>query len=81
MRHKFDPLREALLKGILDILFIQETKLDDTFPNAQFYVHGFKHYRQDYRANEGGIMMHIREDLAHKRRDDLEYSYEGNGRI
>ena len=30
VRHKFDPLREALSKGIIDVLFTQETKLDES---------------------------------------------------
>lgn len=81
VRHKFDPLHEALSNGILDILFIQETKLDCTFPKKQFDVPGFKSYRQDYTATMGGIMMFIREDLPHRRRDDLESNDDSNGRI
>ncbi len=32
VRHQFGPLRDALSNGMLDMLFIQETKLDDSFP-------------------------------------------------
>ncbi len=81
IRHKFNPLREALSKKMLDILCIQETKLDDTFPQAQFDVSGFKQYRQDYRSNEGGIMVFIRDDIAHMRRTDLEVNEDRDGRI
>ena len=38
--NKFDQLRETVLKHI-DILIITETKLNDTFPNAQFSIEGF----------------------------------------
>ena len=34
---KFDLLKETVLEYI-DIVVITETKLDDTFPNAQFLV-------------------------------------------
>ena len=37
-RNKFEPFREVLLQNIFDILSIQETKLDDSFPDAQFNV-------------------------------------------
>jgi len=72
VRHKFDPLREILIAGFVDILFIQETKLDDTFPSAQFNVAGFKTIRQDFKSNSGGLMTIVRDDLTHNRRKDLE---------
>ena len=60
---------------------IQETKLDDTFPHAHFDVSGFKQYRQNFRSNEGGIMVFIRDVIAHKRRTDLEVNEDNDGRI
>ena len=81
VRHKFDPLREALSKGIIDVLFTQKTKLDESFPKKQFKVEGFKDYRLDCTDRMGGIMAHIREDITHKRRDDLEVNIDNNGRI
>ncbi len=57
---------------MLDMLFIQETKLDDSFPKSQFEVPGFKMYRCDQSSNKGGIMMLMRNDIAHKRREELE---------
>ncbi len=72
VRHKFGPLRDALTSGMLDMLFIQETKLDDGFLKSQFEVPGFKMYRRDHSSNKGGIMMLMRNDIAHKRREELE---------
>ena len=54
------------------MFFISETKLDITFPNTQFRVPGFKHYRADRNGNGGGIAAYIRNDLPHRRRSDLE---------
>ena len=31
-----------MLSEVLDILMISETKLDDSFPEAQFYIEGFR---------------------------------------
>ena len=34
--------------SVIDILIITETKLDDSFPEAQFFIEGFlKPYRLD----------------------------------
>ena len=63
---KFDQLKEIVLKYI-DILVITETKLDDTFPNAQFLVPGFsKPFRLDRNRNGGGVMIYVRENIPSK---------------
>ena len=36
VRHKFHPISDMLNKSLIDIMFIQETKLDSSFPNGQF---------------------------------------------
>ena len=44
---KFDQL-EIIIRGSLDILIIQETKLDSSFPDDQFVINGYKKpYRLD----------------------------------
>ena len=48
----------------LDLLLVSETKLDDSFPTAQFLMSGFcKPYRLDRYSNGGGLMLYIREDI------------------
>ena len=39
-----------------DILMLQETKLGDFFPNAQFNIHGYVIHRIDHKSNSGGII-------------------------
>ena len=51
---------------------IQETKINDSFPQGQFHVKQYKVYRRDYKANEGGLMLFVRNDLPQFRRHDLE---------
>ena len=63
LRNKFYGLVE-LIHGNLDILVITETKLDDTFPEKQFLVPGYKKpYRLDRNRNGGGVMIYVREDI------------------
>ena len=72
LRKKFDQLKEIVLKYI-DILVITETKLDHTFPNAQFLVLGFSkpfHLERGgvmiYDRKGGGVMIYVREYIPSK---------------
>ena len=54
-----DPL-SLTVKNNIDILMISETKLDDSFPTAQFLLHGFSApYRPDRNSKGGGILLYI----------------------
>ena len=60
---------------------ISETKLDETFPAAQFSLQGFcDPYRFDRNRNGGGIMLYIRENIPSrliekKLRNNSEYLF------
>ena len=46
---------------------ISETKLDFSFPNAQFYMKSYsKPYRLDRNSKGGGITLYVREDIPSK---------------
>ena len=63
IRTKFQFLEKEVFPN-LDILLISETKLDDSFPSAQFLLDGFsKPYRLDRCSNGGGILLYIRDDI------------------
>ena len=64
IRNKFEALY-LIVKNNVDILIISETKLDDSFPTAQFLLHGFSApYKLDRNSNGGGIiLLFIREDI------------------
>ena len=70
--HKIEPFKEVLAECIFDVLAIQETKIDESFPDNQFDVPMYRLYRQDFRHNEGGIMMYIRHDFPQYRRSDID---------
>ena len=60
---KFEQLKEVI-GNYLDILVIQETKLDSSFPEGQFLITGYKTpYRLDRNRHGGGIMVYVREDI------------------
>ena len=63
---KFEELREIIGKN-LDILTIQETKLDSSFPTQQFSLDGFSTpYRLDRNRDGGAILIYVREDIPSK---------------
>ena len=70
-----------LRKSLLDILSLQETKLDNSFPMAQFFVQGYRLHRKDHQKNSGGLLMLIRDDLPQCRRQDLEAVNAESGRV
>lgn len=62
LRNKFDSL-SSMIKDNIDILLISETKIDTSFPTAQFLIEGFTIYRRDRDANGGGLLLYVREDI------------------
>lgn len=64
--HKFYEIRHWLQSGFFDILVISETKLDQTFPNSQFMIDGFRFLRIDRNIHGGGLMLYIRSDIPYK---------------
>ena len=64
LRNKLEQL-STMISGNTDILMISETKLDETFPVAQFLLQGFcMPSRFDCNRNVGGIMLYIREEIS-----------------
>ena len=66
-RNKFVYVSDLLFKRKVDNLAVSETKLDASFPLAQFSVNGYVVYRQDLTSSSGGLLIYIRYDLPHRR--------------
>ena len=63
---KFEAIKE-LIKSKLDILVLQETKIDCTYSTAQFLIEGFEQpFRLDRNKNGGGVMIYIKDNLPCK---------------
>ena len=66
VRNRFEALTH-IIDNNTDLLLISETKLDDSFPTAQFQMKGFSvPYRYDGNGKGGGLLLYIREDIQSK---------------
>ena len=64
VRNKFH-FRESEASKHLEILLISETKIDESFPSAQFLLDEFSRpYRLDRCANGRGILLYVRDDIS-----------------
>ena len=55
------------MKGFVDVFMISETKLDDIFPEGQFFIDGYHTpFRYDRNGNGGGSLLYVREDIPAK---------------
>ena len=61
--NKFEEVKEWLGCRAIDILSIQETKIDRTFPNSQFHIDGYKLFRRDRAKGGGGILIYINDNI------------------
>lgn len=68
-------------KSRIDLLFIQETRIDSSFPNGQFQVNQYITYHKDVKCDSGSIMAVVKGDLAQRRRHELEYIEVNSSRI
>ena len=64
LRNKIEAVEE-LMRNNIDISLFSETKLDETFPNQQFKISGYKMLRRD-RNKHGGIIFYINENILCK---------------
>ena len=77
IHNKFEQLVENIDINV-DILFILETKLDDSFPINQFYIEGYQQFRSDCSSHGGGLILYVRDNIPTKQlkqfciHDDIE---------
>ena len=70
LRNKLSSL--DIVSNNIDVMIIEETKLDASFPDGQFIVPGYKQpYRRDRDCNGGGVIVYIREDIPSKKLDSF----------
>ena len=65
-------LHDILIEKYIDVFALTETKIDSSFPNAQFSVENFTIHRNDRNSHGGGIICYVRSDIPHRRRHDIE---------
>ena len=74
-RYKYEHIVDLLQRNIVDILFLSETKLYDSFPDAIFNVHlaNFILHRSDRNQHGNGVLAYMRADLAGDRNKQMEF--------
>ena len=66
IKNKFNPLC-SIFKQKINILLVSATKIDDTFPVAEFCVQGYSTSYRLYRLGKGGrLLLYVREDIPSK---------------
>ena len=54
---------EEIVYTICNVKWIQETKLDDSFPEGQFHIQGYlPPFRRDRNRYGGGLIIYVGED-------------------
>jgi hypothetical protein len=74
LRYKFCYINELLTANIVDMLFLSETKIDDSFTDTQFQVNNYHFWRADRTAHGGDIAAYVRSDLPCDRKRKLEFN-------
>ena len=74
LRYKFCYISELLTANIVDMLFLSETKIDDSFTDTQFQKNNYHFWRADRTAHGGGIDAYVRSDLPCDRKRKLEFN-------
>ena len=69
-----DELRVLMLCKPLDILTINESKLDENDSDSSITLSGYNLERRDRNKQGGGVCVYLRNSLNYKRRFDLENS-------
>ena len=55
------------MNGDIDILIVAETKLDKSFPTAQFQMDNYnKPLRKDISSRSGGLLLYTKKGIAAK---------------
>ena len=64
IRNKFTDL-QVFVEKTFDVITIAETKLDESFPSADFNLQGyhFPPFRIDCNSNSGGLLTYVKSDI------------------
>ena len=66
-----------IVKAPLDGFCVDETKLDDSFPNSQFIVENFQcpPFRRDRNSKGSGKLVYVKQGIIAKRLENLETKF------
>lgn len=72
LKKHIDELRIAAPDLALDILAINETKLDKTYSDGQLMIEGYNLIRRDRDSRGGGVCFYVRDSINFARKSELE---------
>ena len=61
-----DEIKLLLTNNVVHIFSINESWLDESVPDTEIYIEGFRVVRKDRNRNGGGVAIYIRNDLKFK---------------
>ena len=67
----YDELCVFMADGTIDILGLNETRLDNTIPDSQIDIEGYDILRRDRNRNGGGVAFYVAQSLTYVNRQDL----------
>ena len=70
-----DEIRLILINNALDILAINESKIDDNISNDEIHINGFNAIREDRNRFGGGVFLYVRDSISFSDRKDLIPNY------
>jgi exonuclease III len=70
MKH-IDEIRFILTSTTLEVLAINESKLDNSINDGEIHIHGYVSIRKDRTRHGGGVLIYIKENLVYSNRSDL----------
>ena len=65
LRNKLESIK-PIINPNFDIFLVSGTKLDESFPNNQFSLSGYRMFRQDRNCFEGGLCIYVKENIMSK---------------
>ena len=66
-----DELRTLMESKPIDILVINESKIDDTVLDGEIHINGCSTIRNDRTRNAGGVLIYISESISFSERNNL----------
>ena len=63
LRNKFEAVE---VQNKIDICFLPETKIDETFRNQQFIINGYNLFCRERNCHGGGVLCYINENISSK---------------
>lgn len=72
IKSKYIMATEIIYQKLVDIFVLAETKIDESFSDAQFSVEGYQLYRKDRTIAGGGLLAYVSKEIPSRRRPDIE---------